>query len=196
MRNPELTRETILKKASNLFNIQGYKATSLSDICKASGLTKGAIYKNFKDKSELEKESLLYMCNEFLGDISVIVSSAKNTEQKIKGILAYFERYESNPPFKGGCPLMNAAIEVDDSNPKLKLVVKNVMEIMHQNLCKILQNGIKHGEIKEDADILGFSSLIVSSLEGGVMMLKVLDSNKHLSATCRFINTELKRILI
>ncbi len=196
MRNPELTRETILKEASNLFNIQGYKATSLSEICKASGLTKGAIYKNFIDKSELEKESLLYLCNQFLADMSTIISTAKSTELKIKGILGYFERYQTNPPFVGGCPLMNASIEVDDNNPALKLVVKKVMEIMHENLCKVLNNGIKHGEIKPDTDVSGFSSLLVSSLEGAVMMLKIMDDDKHLSAACKFITAELKRIII
>lgn len=196
MRNPELTRGIILKEASNLFNLQGYKATSLSEICTASGLTKGAIYTNFTDKSELEKEALLYLCNQFLMDFSTIISNAKSTELKIKGILGYFESYKSNPPFVGGCPLMNASIEVDDNNPKLKLVVKNVMEVMHTNLCKVLNNGIKHGEIKPDANVSGFSSLLISSLEGGVMMLKVMDDEKHITAACRFIKAELKRIMV
>ena len=59
MRNPELTRLTILEQSSILFNTQGYKATSLSEICAASKLTKGAIYKHFKDKAELEKEEIV-----------------------------------------------------------------------------------------------------------------------------------------
>ena len=56
MRNPEQTREKILKKSGLLFNTQGYKATSISDITSATGFTKGAIYRHFKSKEELEKE--------------------------------------------------------------------------------------------------------------------------------------------
>ena len=56
MRNPELTKEEILKKSGLLFNTQGYKATSISHITTATGFTKGAIYKHFKNKEELEKE--------------------------------------------------------------------------------------------------------------------------------------------
>lgn len=196
MRNPELTRLTILEKSSILFNTQGYKATSLSDICKASELTKGAIYKNFKDKAELEKESLLFMCKKLLSDVSKGISKADGAEKKLLAILKYFESYHAKPPFQGGCPLMNAAIEVDDSNPDLKLVVKNVMELMHENLCSVMKKGIKHGQIRKDADIKGLASVIFSSLEGALMMIKILDTNKHMLATSKHLKKEIKKILI
>jgi AcrR family transcriptional regulator len=61
MRNPEQTREHILHQSGLLFNVQGYKATSLSNITNATGFTKGAIYKHFKSKDDLEKETLLYL---------------------------------------------------------------------------------------------------------------------------------------
>jgi len=196
MRNPELTRLTILEQSSILFNTQGYKATSLSEICKASKLTKGAIYKNFKDKAELEKEALLFMCNKMVADIGDGISKAKGAEQKLGAILKYFEAYHNRPPFKGGCPLMNASIEVDDSNPELKQVVKSVMDLMFDALCAVIKNGIKHKQIKKDIDVVGFASIILSSLEGAVMMIKIMDSNKHMKATSKFLKSEIKRILI
>ena len=50
MRNPELTKKLIVEKAMPLFNQKGYRATSLSDITKVTGMTKGAIYGNFENK--------------------------------------------------------------------------------------------------------------------------------------------------
>ncbi len=196
MRNPELTRLTILEQSSILFNTQGYKATSLSEICAASQLTKGAIYRHFKDKADLEKEALMFMCNKLLADVSKGIAKANSAEQKLHAILKYFEAYHKNPPFKGGCPLMNASIEVDDNNPKLKLVVKKVMNLMYDNLCLVIQNGVKHGQIKKDVDIPGFASIIISSLEGAVMMIKVMDTNKHMNAISKYLKAEIKRILI
>ncbi|EMR03232.1 TetR/AcrR family transcriptional regulator [Cesiribacter andamanensis] len=61
MRNPDLTRETILKEAGILFNTLGYKATSISNITDATGYTKGAIYRHFSSKEALEKETLQYL---------------------------------------------------------------------------------------------------------------------------------------
>ncbi len=196
MRNPEMTRLTILEQSSILFNTQGYKATSLSEICSAAKLTKGAIYKNFKDKSELEKEALLFMCNRLLSEIGTCIAEAKGAEQKLLSILKYFEGYDHYPPFKGGCPLMNASIEVDDSNPELKLVVKNVMNLMFDALCMVIKNGIKHGQIKKDIDVNGFASVILSSLEGAVMMIKIMDSNKHMKSTSKYLKNEIKRIMV
>lgn len=198
MRNPDLTRLTILEQSSILFNTQGYKATSLSEICMASQLTKGAIYKHFKDKAELEKEALLFMCNKLLADVAGAISKAKGTAQKLYAIIKYFESYRPHrePPFKGGCPMMNAAIEVDDSNPELKLIVKKVMNLMYDNLCVVIRNGIKHGQVKKDTDVSGFASVLISSLEGSVMMIKMMDTNKHMNATIKFLKSEIKRILI
>ena len=61
MRNPEVTKETILNKSGILFNTQGYKATSISNITDATGLTKGAIYRHFTSKDELEIETLAHL---------------------------------------------------------------------------------------------------------------------------------------
>ena len=196
MRNPELTRLIILEKASILFNTQGYKATSLSEICNASNLTKGAIYKHFKDKSELEKEGLKYMFTKMMEDVAVKISNAKGAEKKLYAILKYFESYHSSPPFEGGCPLMNASIEVDDSNPGLKLIVKNIMKTMHDKLCLVINNGIMHKQIRKDTDVRGLASLIISSLEGGVMMIKMMDTNQHMLATSKFLRTEIKRNVV
>ncbi len=44
------TKQFILEKVAPVFNKNGYFGTSMSDITEATGLTKGAIYGNFKNK--------------------------------------------------------------------------------------------------------------------------------------------------
>ncbi|MCT4701700.1 multidrug efflux transporter transcriptional repressor AcrR [Enterobacteriaceae bacterium H20N1] len=50
------TRQHILDVAIRLFSKQGVSATSLADIAKAAGVTRGAIYWHFKNKSDLFNE--------------------------------------------------------------------------------------------------------------------------------------------
>lgn len=50
------TRQHILDVAIVLFSQQGVSATSLADIAQAAGVTRGAIYWHFKNKSELFNE--------------------------------------------------------------------------------------------------------------------------------------------
>lgn len=47
------TRQHILDVAMRLFSQQGVSATSLAQIAQAAGVTRGAIYWHFKDKSDL-----------------------------------------------------------------------------------------------------------------------------------------------
>lgn len=50
------TRQHLLDVALRLFSQQGVSATSLTDIAKAAGVTRGAIYWHFKNKSDLFNE--------------------------------------------------------------------------------------------------------------------------------------------
>lgn len=49
------TREYIIDEAYNLFLNHSYEAVSISDISKAIGLTKGAMYHHFRNKEDLFK---------------------------------------------------------------------------------------------------------------------------------------------
>ena len=49
----EKTTKYIIETVAPIFNRKGYAATSMSDLTAATGLTKGAIYGNFKNKEEL-----------------------------------------------------------------------------------------------------------------------------------------------
>ena len=196
MRNPELTRSIIIEEASKLFNTQGYKATSISDITKKAKLTKGAIYSHFQDKSSLEKEALRYMCNAMLSSISQNIIKAKDSKSKLYCILQYFESYGSKAPFQGGCPLMNAAIEADDNNPELKNVVQFIMEQINSAVCRVIDNGIKYGQIKSETDARGLAILMISTLEGSVMMYKVFDDAMYLNNSIQYLKKEIDQIFI
>ena len=49
----EQSTEQVLDSALNLFVSNGYGATSIDDIARRAGLTKGAVYFYFKGKSAL-----------------------------------------------------------------------------------------------------------------------------------------------
>jgi TetR/AcrR family transcriptional regulator, acrAB operon repressor len=47
------TRETLLEAALEVFSAKGYTASTLEDIAKAAGVTRGALYHHFSGKAEL-----------------------------------------------------------------------------------------------------------------------------------------------
>ena len=56
----ERTRQFIVETTSGIFNKKGYAGTSLSDLTEATGLTKGSIYGNFKNKEEVAVAAFEY----------------------------------------------------------------------------------------------------------------------------------------
>lgn len=173
MRNPEATKEKILKQSGKLFNTQGYKATSLSDITAATGLTKGAIYRHFDNKDELEMESLSYLSSIMFNTLKQRIRSENTAPNKLKSICQYYKNYLFSPEVHGGCPLLNAAIEADDNNQALRGRALDILDMLHQSLLGIFHNGIKYGQLKPDIDTDYYATLFIANLEGAIMMSKL-----------------------
>lgn len=194
MRNPEITRESILRTSGILFNTQGYKATSISDITKATGYTKGAIYRHFSNKDALELETLMHLSGLMFKKLGEKIESQPTAGSKLRAVFNFFRSYVSNPPLKGGCPLMNTAIEADDAHPALKEGALNILNILHGSVKKILENGIKYKQIKPEIDTGFYATLIIASLEGAIMMSKLRNSDEDLQKVVKHLDTQLSAI--
>jgi len=64
LRNKEVTRERIIEAATEAFAEQGYHDTSMDDIVRRAGISKGAIYFHFPGK-----EALFFTLVERLADV-------------------------------------------------------------------------------------------------------------------------------
>lgn len=196
MRNPEVTKEKILKQSGQLFNTQGYKATSLRDITEATGFTKGAIYRHFSSKDELEMETLSHLSNQMFELVRGRIKEAKTAGSKLKSIFNFFETYISKPPIKGGCPLMNVAIEADDAHPQLRKRAVSIMNMLHDSIDTILSNGIRYGQIKKDIDRAHYATVIIASLEGAIMMSKLRGNDDDIKRVTSHLDQFIQEIEI
>jgi AcrR family transcriptional regulator len=194
MRNPEATKESILKKSGILFNTKGYKATSISQITDATGLTKGAIYQHFTNKDELERETLAHLSLLLFNKLREKIKVEATASDKLRAIFYFFESYVTNPPLKGGCPLMNAAIEADDAHPALRKEAMKTLALLRQSVIAILQNGIDHKQIKSGIDIHFYSTLIIAALEGGIMLSKLEGNNNDIRSMIKHLTKQIEEI--
>ena len=83
----------ILKTALKLFSQKGYYATSIDDITREAGISKGLIYNYFKSKEEIFFE-LAEHWNEFMNNPSYCINTTmKESWQFIKVDCHSLERY-------------------------------------------------------------------------------------------------------
>lgn len=185
MRNPVFTRQLIVEKATSLFNTQGYRATSISDITRATGITKGAIYGNFKNKDEVAEASFEYAVEVVMQDLRERIKLAPTAPLKLKTILSYYQEYIKNPPIKGGCPIINTSIEADDNYPQLRSRAVRSVAILKDSIRRIIQRGVSEDQLKKETPVEQFGLLLYASIQGAVMLSRVegdLDSYKSVQA--------------
>ena len=173
MRNPEQTKSLIVSKAISIFNKKGYRATSLSDITKATGMTKGAIYGNFDNKDAVAVASFQYATEIVLGDLRTKIKAASSAPDKLKAILDYYDGYVENPPIEGGCPVINTSVEADDEHPLLRMKVVAMITMIKDSLKQIIHRGIQEGQLRKEIDVDLYANMFYSTIKGALLISRV-----------------------
>lgn len=182
------TKEKILKQAAELFNQQGYAGSSVSDIMRATGLQKGGIYNHFQSKQELALAAFDFASQQTSRRFLMAMKGKHNTIERLQAILSVFRSYKDDPPLVGGCPILNSAIESDDANPALRDRVRKAMDAWRNTICRILDRGISNGEIRASVEVDTVATIVISTLEGGVMMSKLYGDSIHLERVIEHLN--------
>lgn len=180
MSKAEQTRQFIIEKTASIFNKKGYSGTALSDITEATGLTKGSIYGNFKNKDEVILEVFKYSTNELSKKADDWIADYKNAYDTLIALTEFY-RNNWNSIFKdGGCPMLNAATEVDDILPFMKRTVQRSFYAWATKFSKIIEQGKSTKEFKEEINAIDYANTFVMLIEGGVLLSKISDKPDYL----------------
>jgi TetR/AcrR family transcriptional repressor of nem operon len=176
MSKGEVTRQRIIELAAPLFNQRGFAGCSLQDIMAATGLEKGGIYRHFQSKEELAVESFKYARSVAFASRAVNLQPGATELDRLRKMIAAFI---SKPnPIKGGCPLLNTAVDADDGNAELKALSKQAFVDWRRRIRLILARAIAKGEISAGTDARQMANVIVASLEGALVLSRV-DGNRR-----------------
>lgn len=189
------TKEKILKQAAELFNQYGYAGSSISDIMQATQLQKGGIYNHFKSKEELALAAFDFAAQKTSRRFLIAIKSKHNAIERLQAILSVFRNYKDEPPLVGGCPILNSAIESDDANPALRDRVQKAMDAWRNMICRIINKGISSGEIRVTVEVDTVATIIISTLEGAVMMSKLYGDSIHLERVIDHLNDYIESCL-
>lgn len=173
MSKAERTRQFIIEQTAPIFNKQGYVGTSLNDLTAATGLTKGAIYGNFENKEEVALAAFDYNLGLVEEGLSAGIHSAATVREKLLAMPRFYREAFPRVCEKGGCPILNAAIETDDAPPTaLRQRVQDSLARWHRNVARLIEQGQQTGEIRPGADAGRYATLFISLTEGGIMLAK------------------------
>lgn len=177
----EKTTQYILEKVGPYFNKHGYTGTSLSDVSKATGLTKGAIYGNFKDKEDLAIQAFNFNIRRAMSILRERMTMDADGLTKLKEITSFFRIYYRSEKLHGGCPMLNVGIDSMNHNNALYQRVVDVMNKLIRSIADIIDQAKEEGTIKSDIDSMKYANKIYAQIQGGVFIANMLNEEDHLA---------------
>jgi AcrR family transcriptional regulator len=165
------TRQRIVEQAAGVFNQRGYWGASMSDLMAATGLEKGGIYNHFGSKEELAVEAFRHNIDVVVARLRTTLAGRDGAVERLQGVVAAFRWFVEEPPFPGGCPILNTAVESDDTHPRLRELARETMdELRDRTVARIVTRGIERGELAAGTDPLHVATVMVAALEGAIML--------------------------
>lgn len=172
MRKGERTRHMILEKAAPIFNSKGYSGTAMADLMRATGLEKGGIYRHFTSKEELAAAAFEHAWEVVSAPRFAALDEASGGIERLKAMISTFaERPAKNMP--GGCPLLNTAVESDDTNPVLRIRAKAALDEWKLHITNAVELAMREKELRRDTDPEAVAVILISTLEGALMISRL-----------------------
>jgi AcrR family transcriptional regulator len=180
MKKGERTRSMIVEKSAPVFNKKGYSGSSMGDLVRETGLEKGSIYNHFVSKQQLALEAFDYSVGIMAGRYRAALSGLEGAPERLAAVIDVFGGMAKDPPVAGGCPILNTAVEADDSDPVLKEKARQAMTGLHKLIGKIIKEGVRDGELSSETDPYEVASVVTATLEGALMLSKLYDDPAHM----------------
>jgi TetR/AcrR family transcriptional repressor of nem operon len=180
MSKAQVTKARIVKQAAALFNQQGFAGASMSDLMRATGLQKGGLYNHFRSKDELALAAFDFATQLIQQRFMGALRRKRHAVDRLIAVLGVYEHLLDDPPVVGGCPILNTAVESDDTHPALRERAQQAMDAWRALIIRIVEKGVMRGELQAKVDGEVVATVLIAMLEGGIMLSQLYGDTVHL----------------
>jgi len=190
----ERTRRYIIERVAPVFNKKGYAATSMSDLIAATGLSKGSIYGNFKNKDEVALAAFEFNAD-FINDcLKERIRAAQSQQQKLLAYVQTFQAIHREVMANGGCPILNTAVDSSELNFLLQKAVQYRIGGWQRAIIAIVEAGIQAGEFSPDVEARQVAQVMICLIEGGYAMSKATGDLSFLDSALKQLESMIRSL--
>ena len=179
-RPPSFDREKVLRKLREPFWKQGYAATSLDDLMKATGLGKGSLYAAFGDKQRLFHEVLASYATWRLATVRAALRNAKGSA--IDRLRAFFRGDLDVALGERGCLLANSATELCAHDARVQELARKTFAALEGDLAALLDEAIADGDLPKTTNAPALARLLHAVGQGIELLGKTGVPGRELAA--------------
>jgi AcrR family transcriptional regulator len=143
------TRAKVLQAARKLFSEEGYEGATIRDIAAAAGMSTGAVFANFSDKSDLFREIMFDDIMHLAELMSEAALKARTVDEALlKIFMAGYAFYKSQ------LPLARAAFSISWTCDEGQ-VLRNIgpVQALNEVICDQLILGVERGELSRECEV-------------------------------------------
>jgi TetR/AcrR family transcriptional repressor of nem operon len=171
----ETTRENFLEAAKGLVMSKGFAGTSIDDVLKITGMTKGAFFHHFKGKADLARELVKRYA---LGDLKMFEEFDRQSQEQsddpleqMLNFLELFETYISNSDDPApGCMYAVYTYESRQFDPEVLDFVSDTLRQWTAIYVRKFQAVMDVYAPALDVTPRQLAEMIVSVIEGGLVL--------------------------
>jgi AcrR family transcriptional regulator len=153
----EQTRERILDKAWQLARREGLSGLSLGKLASELGLSKSGLFAHFGSKEGLEVELLKATADRFTQQVIRPALTAPRGVPRLRQLFENWMRWANDPEQPGGCVILAAAAELDDSEgPQRDFLVVTQTGLLAV-LAKAARIAVDEGHLRAELDAEQFA---------------------------------------
>lgn len=179
----EQTRTRILDAAGALVMSKGFAGTSIDDILKETGLTKGAFFHHFKGKAELARELVERYAQ---GDLEMFAEFLKEAEatsnDPLEQMIDFLKRFEDfiadNDDPSPGCMYAVYTYESMQFDPSVRDFVNDMLRRWTSMYVRKYQEVMDRYDIALDVTARQLAEMTVSIIEGGLVLQRAWDDTR------------------
>lgn len=176
MKNKQTSREKLMESATHLFFEEGYDATSMNDICKHAGVSKGSFYHYFETKQVL----FLTLMEKWSGSVmQTVLSEPVPTRSNLKDVLVDLP-YQFNEAFASipkGFPMLVDFWRQAMADPAIWKMAVEPYRYFTGFFMRLVETGKSDGSIRKDVESENLARLLIA-VAMGYMLEAAYDQEK------------------
>jgi TetR/AcrR family transcriptional repressor of nem operon len=169
----EFDASTAVDRAMEVFWTKGYEATSLDELCDATGLSRSSLYATFGSKRNLLLLSVDRYAERRTPDFEAALAGGRPIREAVAALLRELINQIVSGAGRRGCFLGNCAAELPRSDRTALARVRQGLGGMEATFRDALERAKSRGELRAIADVDALARFLTAGFQGLRLVGKV-----------------------
>jgi TetR/AcrR family transcriptional repressor of nem operon len=174
----EFDEDAVLSAAAKTFWEHGYHATSIDDLCAATGLRRGSLYGAYGDKKGMLLAALARYSEGRIARLAESLKPRPSNREVLRQGLCYYIQTASDLDRARACFITNTALELTPHDKEVAELIERIFRRMAALWAEAVARARADGVLSTDLDEQTAGNFLLCVVQGLRVMGKIYDQQE------------------